>query len=103
MGEANDFVFVRNDTLIKRVVATGERIPLTNLDDLNAGMTDMEIDSLKKFPSVSFIEDFKFKFLEKNKLFAYDIVSKNLTFLNYYYEGGENLNICDETLPLPIP
>ncbi len=102
MGEGNDFVFVRNDTLIKGIVATGERLPLTNLDDLNAGMADLELDSLKRFPSISFVEDFKFKFLEKNKLFLYDIVSKNLTFVNYYYEGGENLNVFDETLAIGL-
>jgi dipeptidyl-peptidase 4 len=97
MGESNDFVFVRNDTLIKGIVATGERIPLANLDDLNAGMEDMELDSLKRFPSVSFLSDFKFRFFEKDKLFVYDIVSKNLTFVNYYYEGGENLDVFDES------
>ncbi len=100
MGEGNDFVFVRNDTLIKGIVATGDRLPLTNLDDLNAGMADLEIDSLKKFPSISFVEDFKFKFMEKNKLFMYDIVSKNLTFVNYYYEGGENIDVFNETLAI---
>jgi len=100
MGEGNNFVFVRNDTLIKGIVATGDRLPLTNLDDLNAGMADLEIDSLKKFPSISFVADFKFKFMEKNKLFLYDIISKNLTFVNYYYEGGENIDVFDETLAI---
>jgi dipeptidyl-peptidase 4 len=100
MGEADDFVFVRNDTLIKGVVATGERIPIANLDDLNAGMTEIELDSLKKFPSVSFVDEFKLRFMEKNKLFVYDIGSKNLAFINYYYEGGENINVFDETFAI---
>lgn len=100
MGESNDFVFVRNDTLIKSVVATGERIPIANLDDLNAGMADMELDSLKKFPMVSFVAEFKFKFVENNKLFIFDVVSKNLTFLNYYYDGGMDVNINNETFAI---
>jgi dipeptidyl-peptidase-4 len=97
MGESNDFVFVRNDTLIKGVVATGERIPLITLRDLNKEIIAMEIDSLSRFPSITFIENFKFKFFLKNKLFYYDILSKSLTFMNYYYEGGTNINVFDET------
>ncbi len=99
-GEAEEFIFVRNDTLIKGIPATGERVPIATLDDLNTGFADMDLDSLKRFPAVSFIGDFKIRFFEKNKLFTYDIISKNLVFTNYYYEGGENIDVCDESLAM---
>ena len=100
IGEGDEYVFVKQDTLFKVVVATGVQIPLTTLDDLNAGMADMEVDSVKKFPNFTLIEDTKFSFFEKNKLFLFDLISKNLSFLNYYYEGGENLDVCNETFAI---
>ncbi len=100
MGKGNDYVFVRNDTLIKGNVTSGVQTPLAILDDLNAGMADLDLDSLKRFPSFSFTDDFSLRLMDKNKLYLYDIVSKNLGFMNYYYEGGENLDIFDETLTI---
>lgn len=100
IGEGDEYVFVKQDTLFKVVVATGVQIPLTSLDDLNAGMADIEVDSVKKFPKFTLIEDTKFSFFEKNKLFLFDLISKNLSFLNYYYEGGENLDVCNETFAI---
>ncbi len=100
LGEGNEYIFVKQDTLFKVVVATGEQASLTTLDDLNAGMADMEVDSLKKFPKITLVEDMKFSFFEKNKLFLFDLISRNLSFLNYYYEGGENLDICNGTFAI---
>jgi dipeptidyl-peptidase-4 len=97
IGEGNDFSYIDDNKLIKGIISTGERKTVATLADINAGLEDMESDSMDKFPSVSFVDEHTLKFVNESKLFVFDIISKNLTFINYYYDGGKNVDICDET------
>jgi len=97
MGTSNDFTYVENDELIKCSVLTDEKRAIVNLDDFNAAFEDMNVDSIKRFPSITYVDDANFRFIHKNKLFVFNTISKNLTYTNYYYEGGKHVDIHDET------
>jgi len=97
MGESSRFAYVEKDMLIAGNVLTEELDTLVVLDDINASLEDMNMDSIKRFPSITFVDDFNFRFIFDDKLLLLDVISKNLKFLNYYYENGKNINIFDET------
>ena len=83
--------------LIAGNVLTEGKDTLVTLDDINAGLEDMNMDSIKRFPNITFVDDFNFRFIFDDKLLLFDVISKNLQFLNYYYENGKNIDIFDET------
>lgn len=97
MGASNDFTYVENDELIKCSALTDEKRAIVNMDDFNAAFEDMNVDSIKRFPSITYVDDANFRFIHKDKLFVFNTISKNLTYTNYYYEGGKHVDIQAET------
>jgi dipeptidyl-peptidase-4 len=95
IDRSNDFCWVKDNILLKSSADKGETDTIATLDDLNAGFTDLDLDSLKKFPQVRFIDEFNFRFEDKNKIFVYNSTSGNLNYVNYYYENAGNIDICD--------
>jgi dipeptidyl-peptidase-4 len=94
--ESDNYSFVKNNMLLKCSAVSGATDTLVTLDDLNTGFADIDLDSLKRFPDIQFIDEFRIRFFEKNKLFLYNITSGNLTYINYYYDGAGNIDICDK-------
>ena len=97
MGESNYFTYVANNKLIKAKPTTADVDTIVSLDDLNAGITDLGIDSLLRFPTHHYISDVKFRFTHKQNLLLFDVVSKNLTRLNSYDKKAKNIQINDES------
>ena len=97
MGKSENFTWVENNELIKCSVLTDEKKTIVRLDDFNAAFNDMNVDSIKRFPSITFIDDVKFRFIHKDKLFVFNVISKNIIYANYYYEGGKHIDVHDET------
>jgi len=97
MGNSNNFSYVAKNSLIKGSASNEERDTIVNLDDFNAGMTDLQLDSIKRFPKITYISDFEFRFTNKTNLFEFDIVSKNTDLINSFEKGGKNTDIDKET------
>jgi len=100
VGNSNEFSFVENNTLYKSKANAEEKRSITNLDDLNAGLTDLEIDSLKRFPSIHYLAETKFRFTHKNNLFVYDLISRDLERVNKFPDKAKSKDIIDETLAI---
>jgi dipeptidyl-peptidase-4 len=100
MGESTNFSYVENNELIKGTPSTKDRNTLVNLDDLNAGLTDLSIDSIKRFPEIHYLTANQFWFTYKDQLFSFDITSKNLERLGSYPEKAENVDIDDKTMAI---
>jgi len=96
MGESDRYSWVDNNILMAGNPLSEEMDTLMNLDDINAGLEDMNMDSIKRFPNITFVDEFNFRFIFDDKMLLFDIVSKNLKFLNYYYENGKNIDIFNE-------
>ena len=97
IGNTNDYSYVAKNSLIKGSAQNKERDTIVKLDDFNAGMTDLQLDSLKRFPRITYISDFKFRFTHKTNLFEFDITSKNLDLINSFEKGAKNTNTDKET------
>ena len=97
MGESNNFTYVAKNKLIKGKATSEERDTIISLDDINAGLTDLQIDSIKRFPGIKYINDFNFRFIYKHNLFVFDVISKDLNLVNNYDEKGENPDIKNES------
>ncbi|MBC8487400.1 MAG: S9 family peptidase [Bacteroidetes bacterium] len=97
MGKSDNFAWVADNKLVKCKPADELRDTIVSLDDINAGLTDLGVDSIKRFPRINFVEDYKFRFIFKQKLFLFDVISKNLILLNNYEKTGKNIDVCDES------
>lgn len=97
MGNSSDFTWVDNNELIKSSALSDGKKAIVNLDDLNAAFEDMNVDSVKKFPKISFVDDVNFNFTHKEKLFVFNTISKNMVFVNFYYENGKNIDVHNAT------
>ncbi len=97
MGNSDRYSYVFDNMLLAGNPMSDKPDTLVTLDDINAGLEDMELDSVKSFPQISYVDDFNFRFIFENKLLLFDIISKNLSFLNYHYEKGKNIDIFDES------
>jgi len=97
MGVSNDFTYVENDELLKYSTLTDEKRAIVNLYDFNAAFEDMNVDSIKHFPKITYIDDVNFSFIHKEKLFVFNTISKNTVYANYYYKDGEHADIHNET------
>lgn len=97
MGNSNDFTWVENNQLIKSSpLAKGIR-NIVSLDDINAAFDDMNVDSIKRFPKITYEDEVNFSFIHKEKLFVCNTISKNIIYANYHYEKGKNVDVHTET------
>ncbi len=97
MGNSDNYSFVANNKLVKGRATSTERDTILTVDDLNAGMTDLKFDSLKRFPSIKYLDDNKIRFSFKKRLFVSDIISKKIDFVNEYDKKAKNIDIQSKT------
>ncbi|RLD58380.1 MAG: hypothetical protein DRJ05_08155, partial [Bacteroidetes bacterium] len=97
MGNGNKFSYVANNTLISGNATSKERDSIVKLDDFNAGFSDLQLDSMKRFPTITYISDYKFRFTHKTDLFEFDITSKNLDLINSFEKTAKNKDIEKKT------
>jgi dipeptidyl-peptidase 4 len=96
IDRTESFSWVKDNVLLKGSAVNGNIDSLASLDDLNAGFADLDLDSLKKFPEIHFMDEYNIRFSEKNKIFLYNLTSGNVNYINYYFENGEHTDICDK-------
>lgn len=97
MGSSDELSFVENNELLKSSATTDNRRAVVTLDDLNAGLADLGLDSIKRFPRISYLDDGSIRFSHKNTLLAYGIITKNLEKLNSYSGDARNIQINDKS------
>ncbi|MCD4735308.1 MAG: hypothetical protein K8R53_04650 [Bacteroidales bacterium] len=78
MGNSNSFTYVADNKLVKGMAGRMDTDTIVTLDDLNAGLSDLKLDSVKRFPSINYVSDFKFRFTHSKKILIYDITSRSL-------------------------
>ena len=60
MGKSDSWSYVENDQLMKSRATVNDPQTIVTLDDLNAGMADLQEDSVKRFPQITYINDHRF-------------------------------------------
>lgn len=93
MGNSNNFSYVKKNELLKASAKSEDHKVVCNIDDINAGLTDLRVDSIKKFPRIQYLTESKVRFCHKQKVFVFDVVSKNLELKNTYPKEAGNIDI----------
>ena len=75
---AEQFVYVANNSLIQGSAAKPKRDTLVRLPDLNLLLKYNKLDTLKRFPSVTFLTKDQFYYISGSKLFQCDIMKLSL-------------------------
>ncbi|MCX6234875.1 MAG: DPP IV N-terminal domain-containing protein [Bacteroidetes bacterium] len=91
------FAWIAANSLLSGNVMDEKRDTLLKLEVLNPLVINAGGDTLKRFPSVTWIEADKFMFITKNKLFVFDLITKEIKKVNDYDEKGENRDIDPTT------
>jgi len=97
MGNSNNFSYVKENELLKASAKSADHQSVCNVDDINAGLTDLEVDSINRFPRIQYLTDSKVRFTHKQKVFVLDIISKNLEIKNSYPKNAKNIDIENST------
>jgi dipeptidyl-peptidase-4 len=97
MGEGDFFSYVENNELIKGRATSADFQTIAKLDDLNAGITDLGEDSIKRFPRIGYLDENMCWFEHKNNLYTYNIITRNLKKVNEVSEDAKNKDVCDAT------
>ena len=93
MGNSDNFSYVKDNELLKASAKSTDHQMVCNMDDINAGLTDLGVDSIKRFPRIQYLSESKLRFTHKKNVFVFDIVSKNLELKNNYPEDAGNVDI----------
>ncbi|MBN2175457.1 MAG: S9 family peptidase [Bacteroidales bacterium] len=97
MGTSDNYAYIENDELLKGKATSKDFQSITKLDDLNAGLTDLGEDSVRRFPKISFVDENIFRFEHKQNLFTYNVITRSLQKVNEFPEEAENRDICDKS------
>jgi dipeptidyl-peptidase-4 len=98
MGQSDYWCYVENNELIRSRATGNDPQTIAILDDLNAGMADLEEDSIKRFPRISFLDENNIYFTSKNQLYTYNITTRNLKKVNGFANEAANTDVCNKTM-----
>ncbi len=88
------FTYVENNTLLQKSVAKPNIADnLLSLEILNQKLKNLKQEELSHFPSINWIDNYRFYFRDENKLFLYDFAGSSLEIANEYDKAGENVSI----------
>ncbi|MEI7896539.1 MAG: DPP IV N-terminal domain-containing protein [bacterium] len=90
---AEQFVYVANNSLIQGSAAKPKRDTLVRLPDLNLLLKYNKLDTLKRFPSVTFLTKDQFYYISGSKLFQCDIMKNAVAMVNSWDEKAANLDV----------
>jgi dipeptidyl-peptidase-4 len=96
-GESNQFAWISNNCLVSGNVIDENRDTILKLDELKSLVLKTAGDTLKRFPSLTWLEANKFMFTFKNKLYVFDLNTKEIKKVNEFDEKGENRDIDPNT------
>ncbi len=93
MGNSNDYVFARNDTIIRHDVKKGNDIILLTLGKINRVIAKDESDSLKIMPLLHFDKTNSARFSVKNTFYRYYFVNNKIKKIGQIPDTAENINL----------
>jgi dipeptidyl-peptidase-4 len=98
-GATQAFTYLEKNSLIQKQSndpATADT--LLRLETLNEGVEKAGGKSLRRFPSINWLDDNRFYFREKQHLYIFNFADSTLLDVNNYPEEADNLQISYETL-----
>ncbi len=95
-GDLDSFTWIENNALIQ-AAAVSEIKPdtLLSLDALKDKTSDLE--NMRRFPSVTWLDNQRFYFINEQTVFVYDFDADEIKQVNKYPEEAENINLDKNT------
>jgi len=82
IGDKNKFSYVDENKLISGWASSTKRDTILSVDQINAALTKIKNDSIKRFPRISWIDNNSFRFYQKNKLLVFDMLLNSVKIVN---------------------
>jgi len=95
-GDSPHFSFVDGNCLISQSVKSSARDTILNLDALNKQLPELNSDSLRRFPAITFSSPGSLWFVQKGQIFRYSLDEKKMQVANKFNPKGENVEIDPE-------
>lgn len=95
MGNTNYFAFVEDNKMMASKATSDKATQLFSLDDLNGYLTKLEADSLRYLPSFKWIDNETAYFLAGNKIYIFNLATRQLRELNDYPAEATNQDLSD--------
>lgn len=84
--------WIDNNVLVSRKALSTVTDTIIKLRAFNADLRLSGLDTVARFPSVSWVDDNSFSFTVKNNIYLYNLKGHQATLLNSYPEDAENLD-----------
>ncbi|MCF8299225.1 MAG: S9 family peptidase [Saprospiraceae bacterium] len=97
MGETDYFTFVEKNNLYQRKASQSSDKKVYKLEEINKALNEYDLEALKRFPQINWVENNAFLFDYQNNIFIYNVDSKVLKKANSYPEKAEGVEIADHT------
>ncbi len=97
MGETPYFTFTEGNSIMVSKTNAYEPETLLSLDDINSCLVKLDEDSLRRLPSFRWIDDNTGYFMARNKIYLYNIDSKQLRELNNFPAEASNTDLEKNT------
>lgn len=98
MGNSANLAYVDKNELLKTRATSKDFQTIAKLDDLNAGLTELGEDSVKRFPRISYIDENNVWFDHKGKIFTYNLINRGLKKVNNYPDTAKNTELCEKNM-----
>jgi dipeptidyl-peptidase-4 len=82
--------------LIKGSAASENRELLLSLDSLNSVLIKKNINKLKRFPSIKWLDSNTFRFFKEHRYYSFRLSDQTITLLNEINDDAENMDIEDK-------
>lgn len=90
MGETDRFTYQENNALLVRDAVKTTSDTLLRLREFNQAMKNSGMDTLVRFPAITWQNDLSFFFTNAGKIYQYNMKSRMVTTVNNYPEEAEN-------------
>lgn len=88
--KTDNYSFVSKNALIIGAASKSNKDTLMKLNDLNLAIKKAKLDSLSRFPALSWENSQEFMFVDKQDYLIYNIKTKQITKINSFSEDAEN-------------
>lgn len=97
MGSTAIFSYSEGNDIMASKASTAKPYRLFGLEDINNSLTKLDEDTLRRMPSFTWMNDKAGYFTAGNKVYTYNIPSKQIMELNDYPEEARNTDLDDNT------
>ncbi|HNS18201.1 MAG TPA: DPP IV N-terminal domain-containing protein [Bacteroidales bacterium] len=97
-GTSDYFTYIDNNSLLSGHVSSESRETILTLAKLNSLLKNLDSDTLKQFPSVTWLSSDKFMFSLQQRIFTFEPDTGSLVKVNAYPDKAANIDMDQNTL-----